>query len=259
MAQVRGTLSQHSRWAPRWWLLVLRVAVPVSSANIYRLGWHAQLVAWPVVMVILVCLAVWGRSVGAAAAPPVPNASDLVAADPPASGRASDLSALPAVRAAGSNTFGDVFRNSARARSWHPAGDPEADREALLAGQAFRVTALLKVGERWGYGRLEIGGQPLTVTWRRAPAPLVGPFRAKERNLPLMPPARIVLTRPVDLAHGRFPSNDLIFTVATIRTQDARHVLAIPTLDVPLVHTALELANAEYPRADSLVEGGGDE
>ena len=85
------------------------------------------------------------------------------------------------------------------------------------------------------------------MTWR-AHAPLVGRLQAKERNLPFTLPARIVLTRPVDLAHGRFPSDDLIFTVVTIRTQDGPLVLAIPTLDVPLVHMALELANAESRR-----------
>jgi hypothetical protein len=251
-------LSRRSKRAPGLRLHIIQSAVIVGSANIWHLRWQAQLVAWPVAIGILVCLTIRGRSAAAAAAPPVPAASDLVAADPPASGRANALSALPAVRAAGSNTLGDVFRNSARARSWHPVGDPEADREALLAGRAFRVTALLKAGERWRYGRLEIGGQPLTVTWMRAPALLVRPLRAKDRNLPLRLPSRIVLTRPVDLAHGRFPSNDLIFTVATIRTQDGPLVLAIPTLDVPLVHTALELANAEYSRADSLVEGAGE-
>jgi hypothetical protein len=239
---------------------MLRSAVPLGAVGIVRLGWHAQLVAWPVAMGILVCLTVWERSLGAAAAPPVPDASDLMAADPPASGRASDLSALPAVRAAGSNTFGDVIRNSARARSWHPAGDPEADRGALLAGQSFRVTTLLKSSGRWGYGHLEIGGQPLTVTWKRARSPVTGPRRAKgEPSRPLTLPSRIVLTRPVDLARDRFPSNDLIFTVVTIRTQDGQHVLAIPTLDVPLVHTALELANAENSQADRLTEGVGDE
>jgi hypothetical protein len=241
-------------------LSTLQLAVPVSSASIYRLGWHEQVVAWPAALVLLVWLAVWSRSANAAAAPPVPTAGDLAAADPPASGRTSDLSAMPAVRAAGSNTAGDVLRNSARARSWHPAGDPEADRVALLAGQAFRVAAALKVGQRWERGRLEIGGQPLAVTWTRAHAPLAGRFLGKERALPLTPSARIVLTRPVDLANGRFPFNDVIFTVVTIRAQDARHVLAIPTLDVPLVHTALALAGAESPHAGSLVEGiGGEE
>jgi hypothetical protein len=59
-------------------------------------------------------------------------------------------------------------------------------------------------------------------------------------------PSRIVLTRPVDVARDRFPKlNDWLFTVVTIRTQDGRETLAIPTIDLPLVHTALELANAE--------------
>lgn len=182
-SDAEAALAQRSSRVPRlwlWlWLFVLRSAVFLGSITIGRLGWHAQLLAFPVVGGILVCLAVWGRSVSTAAAPPVPNASDLMAADPPASGRTSDLSAMTAVRAAGSSTFGDAIRNSARARSWHPDGDPAADRQALFAGQAFRVTALLKNGGRWGDGRLEIGGQPLTVTWRRATLPLAGPRRAK--------------------------------------------------------------------------------
>jgi hypothetical protein len=43
--------------------------------------------------------------------------------------------------------------------------------------------------------------------------------------------------------------NDWLFTVATIRAQDVQETLAIPTIDLPLVHAALELANSE----DSLV------
>ena len=39
--------------------------------------------------------------------------------------------------------------------------------------------------------------------------------------------------------------NDWLFTVATIRTPDGQETLAIPSIDVPLVHAALELANAE--------------
>jgi hypothetical protein len=55
-----------------------------------------------------------------------------------------------------------------------------------------------------------------------------------------------VLTRPVDVARDRFPQmNDWLFTVVTIRTQHGQETLAIPTIDVPLVHAALELANAE--------------
>ena len=75
-----------------------------------------------------------------------------------------------------------------------------------------------------------------------------------------MPPARIMLTRQVDLARDRFPSsNDLIFTVVTIGTQHDRHVLALPSLDVPLVHMALELANAERSQAGPLVASIGNE
>ena len=51
---------------------------------------------------------------------------------------------------------------------------------------------------------------------------------------------------PVDMARDRFPQlNDWLFAVVTIRTQDGQETLAIPTIDVPLVHAALELANAE--------------
>lgn len=39
--------------------------------------------------------------------------------------------------------------------------------------------------------------------------------------------------------------NDWVFTVVTVRTPDGYEMLAIPTIDVPLVHAALELASAE--------------
>jgi hypothetical protein len=60
--------------------------------------------------------------------------------------------------------------------------------------------------------------------------------------------SRIALTRPVDLGRDRFPqTNDWLYTVITIRTRDGQETFAIPTIDVPLVHAALELANAEDP------------
>jgi hypothetical protein len=236
-------LSRRVTRRTGFWLLFLRIAIISNSFIIWRLHWQAQLVAWPAVLGILVWLAIRGRSADAAQAPPVPDVSDLAAADLPASGRAADLAAAPVVRAAGTNTVGDVLRNSVRARGWHPGGDPEADRAALLAGQAFRVAAWRKSDGRWGRGHLEIGGRPLAVSWRRDRLPLRGPRRA--RGMPFAPPAQIVLTRRADLARDRFPANDRLFTVLTVRARDATEMLAIPTLDVPLVHAALELANAE--------------
>ena len=54
--------------------------------------------------------------------------------------------------------------------------------------------------------------------------------------------------RAVDLGRDRFPqTNDWLYTVVTIRTRDGQETLAITTTDVPLVHAALELANAEDP------------
>lgn len=205
--------------------------------------------AWPVSAGLVLWLTVWGRSLAQAAAPPVPGPGELLAAELPASGRTGDLSAAAPVRAAGSVTLTDVIRNSRQAGRWHPAGDPGADRRALLAGQAFRVTALRRNDRRWGYGRLEIGGQPLAVTWKRATLPLAGPGRPRgARSLPLALPSRILLTRPVDSGRDRFPQmNDWLFTVVTIRTRDGQETLAIPTIDLPLVHAALELANAEDP------------
>ncbi len=248
MTVIGGTLSRHSRRGSAFRLIVLSNFVFFASSGfIWRLNWRAQLVAWPVSVGIVLWLTVWARSRAEATAPPVPGAGELLAAELPASGRTGDRSAATPVRAAGSVTVRDAIRNSRQAGSWHPAGDPEADRGALLAGQAFRVTALRRNDGRWGYGRLEIGGQPLTVTWKRAALPLAGPKRARgARILPLALPSRIVLTRPVDAARDRFPQmNDWLFAVVTIRTQDGQETLAIPTIDVPLVHAALELANAE--------------
>jgi hypothetical protein len=148
------------------------------------------------------------------------------------------------VRAAGTVTLTGAIRNSRRAGGWHPAGDPEADRRALLAGQAFRVVALRRNGRRWRNGRLEIGGRPLTVTWKRAAVSLGGLRGAPA--LPLAVRSRIVLTRRVDRARDRFPrTNGWLFTVITIRTRGSQETFAIPAVDVRLVHAALELANAE--------------
>jgi hypothetical protein len=216
---------------------------------IVRLHWQAQLVAWPVTTGIAALLTLWGRSRALAAAPPVPGAGELQAVELPASGRTGDLSAAAPVRAAGTVTLTDIIRNSRRARRWELAGDPEADRKALLAGQAFRVAAWKRNERRWGHGRLEIGGQPLAVTWKRAALPLAGRRRARGApSLPLALPSRIALTRPVDVGRDRFPqTNDWLFTVVTIRTRDGQETFAIPTIDLPLVHAALELANAEDP------------
>jgi len=244
-------LSQRSRQKLGLWPLMLSNAViSASAAFIWRLGWKAQLIAWPVAAGTVLWLAVWGRSRAEAAAPPVPGAGELLAVELPASGRTADLSAAAPVRSAGSVTVSDVIRYSWRARRWHHAGDPEADRTAFLAGQAFRVVAFRRNEGRWGRGRLTVGGQPLAVTWERAALPLAGPMRARgARSVPLAPPSRIALTRPFDAARDRFPQvNDWLYTVVTISTPDGHEKLAVPTIDVPLVHAALELANAEESR-----------
>lgn len=220
---------------------VIFAATGVSSALTWRLGWKEQVVAWPVTAGVLWWSTTLSRSEAIAAAPPVPDAGDLLAVELPASGRTGDLPAAAAapVRAAGTTTLRGAIRNSRRAGGWHPAGDPEADRRALLNGQAFRVVALRRDGGRWDHGKLEIAGRPLTVTWKR-----VGWRRAG--IVPLAGPSRIVLTRPVDRARDRFPrTNDWLFAVVKICTRDGQETLAIPVIDVPLVHAALELANAE--------------
>src|SRR6185437_5907971 len=167
-----GTL-RRSNWWPTAWRPALRntavfAIIGVSSGLIWRLGWQAQVVAWPLTAVIVAWLTAVNRSQALAAAPPVPDLGDLPAVEVPASGRTGELSAATAVQAAGSLTLTGAIRNSRRAGSWHPAGDPEADRRALLAGQAFRVVALRRNGGR-----------------------------GKRRPLPLAIPSRIVLTRPV--------------------------------------------------------------
>lgn len=246
---------RRSKRGPAVWPLALNYAVisavlGLSGALIWRLGWQAQVVAWPVSAGVVLGLTAWGRSRAKAAAPPVPDVGDLQAMELPESGRSGELSAAPPpVRAAGTITFTDAVRNSRRAGRWHPAGDPEADRRALLAGQAFRVVAFRRNDGRWGHGRLEIGGQPLMVTWKHAALPLAGRRQVRgARSLPLAAPSRIVLTRPVDVPRDKFPQlNNEMFTVVTIRTRNGQETLAISTIDVPLVYAALEQANAEGP------------
>jgi|GEM_PF-5443878 len=232
-----------------FWRYGLFFCVIGSTGFVFRLTWRAQLLAWPVYVGLVFLLSVRIRP----QAPPVPGVHELRAMQLPASGRTADLSAAAPVRAAGTVTMRDAIRNSRLAGHWHPAGDPEADRGALLAGQRFRVTALRRTDSGWGPGKLQIGGQPLTVTWRRAarpsfrsrPAVRSGPA-GRARSLPLAVPSRVVLARPVNQVRDRFPRiNGRLFTVATIATPDGYEMLAVPTIDLPLVHAALELAAAE--------------
>jgi hypothetical protein len=206
-------------------------------------------VTWPASIGLVVWLTLRYRSRSAVEALPVPGAGELQAAELPASGRTGELSAAAPVRAAGSFNIRDAIRYSRLAGHWRPAGDPEADRRALLAGQAFRVTALRKTGRRWSYGKLEIGGRLLTVTWKRAASPLAQPGRRQGApSLPLAAPSRIVFARRADSGRDRFrPTNDWLYAVVTIRTRDRQETLAVPTIDLSLVHAALELANAENP------------
>jgi hypothetical protein len=57
-----------------------------------------------------------------------------------------------------------------------------------------------------------------------------------------------VFARRADSGRDRFrPTNDWLYAVVTIRTRDRQETLAVPTIDLSLVHAALELANAENP------------
>lgn len=61
---------------------MLRNAVILASAQlIWHLTWQAQLVAWPVSVVLVVWLAIWGRSRADAEAVPVPAAGELRAVE----------------------------------------------------------------------------------------------------------------------------------------------------------------------------------
>jgi len=161
MTVIGGTVSRHSRRGSAFWLLALRNCLfSTSCVFIWHLNWRAQLVAWPVSVGILMWLTVWGRSRAQTTAPPVPGAGELLALELPVSGRTGDLAAAAPVRAAGSLTVTDAIRNSRQAGSWHPAGDPEADRDALLAGQAFRVTALRRNDRRWASEAWRSAGSP---------------------------------------------------------------------------------------------------
>ncbi len=229
-----------------WPVVLINAFTYTSIGLIWRLSWRAQLVAWPVSVGIIAWLAIWGRSRVAAGAPAAPTLAELRAVELPAAGRTGALTAAAPVRVAGTVTIRDVIRNSWRARRYHPGGDPEADRAALLAGQAFRVAALCRIDGHWRRGRLDIGGQPLAVDWKRNAVPVARSRRARDAKVPtLAPPARIVLTRPVGAGRERLPVNDWLFTVVTISRPDGYEMLAIPTIDVPLVHAALELASAE--------------
>jgi hypothetical protein len=223
---------------------ILYVIVFSAGRLTLHLGWTWGLLAMPVLTVIVLLLAGWVRGQAARSTPEAPTSAGEGAALPPVGPwrRTIEMASAVPVRAAGSNTLSDVIRYSRRAGRDQPTGDPEADREALLAGQSFRVFAYWKTGRRWNTGELRIGGQPLELAWRRSLPSLPG--RAPQ-HLPLTPSARMLLTRPVAETREWFPNKGWLFTAVTIDTGNGREVLAVPTLDVPLVCLALEVANEE--------------
>lgn len=87
---------------------------------------------------------------------------------------------------------------------------------------------------------------PLHVTWTRT-LPLLERFARPANSVAIANPARVLLTRPVRVPQDWFPQqNSWLYTVVTVGTPDKRETFAIPTLDVPLVHAALELAAMEH-------------
>jgi hypothetical protein len=238
-------MKRSKRGLAFWPLLALYAFVAVVSRLIQHLSWIWWLPAMVVLTVIVVLLAGRVREQVARSAPEVPAAGEGEASSPAEPlRRTSELASAAPVRAAGSNTLTDVIQYSRRAGHYQPTGDPEADRVVLLAGQSFRVLAYWKDGRRWNTGELRIGGQPLALTWRRGLPSLPG--RAP-RCLPLTPPMGMLLTCPLGETREWFPNKSWLFTAVTIGTRNGREVLAVPTLDVPLVRLALEIANAETP------------
>jgi len=229
-----------------WPLLALYAFVAVASGLIRHLSWTWWLPAMVVLTVIVMLLAGRVREQVARSAPEVPAAGERDASSTSSEPlrRMSELASTAPVRAAGSNTLTDVIRYSRRAGHYQPTGDLEANRAALLAGQSFRVLAYWKDGRRWNTGELRISGQPLALTWRRRLPSLPG--RAPQ-SLPLTPSAAMVLTCSLAETREWFPNKGWLFSAVTIDTANGREVLAVPTLDVPLVRLALEIANAEAP------------
>lgn len=131
-------------------------------------------------------------------------------------------------RAAGSRTLTDVLRVAARRR---PAG-PGTDIRDLRAGVPLRVSAFARRGGRFRQGWLVLDpGAADPVVWRA--------YRARRpERLPVRGPYRVWAVTDVAAPDRRWVK-DFLFRVIVLDAGAEHWELAVPTVDVPLVRTAL--------------------
>ncbi|MFI0940217.1 hypothetical protein [Streptomyces sp. NPDC021020] len=140
-------------------------------------------------------------------------------------------------RAAGTVTFSDLLRQPRRLLGRF-GGDSaaraaDADAAAFAAGEARVVTAFAHEGRRLRQGLLVLDpASPTPVTWHRTMRPRPGPS-----PVPLSAPFDVLAVTPGTPRRA--------FTLVTFTAAATPWALAVPALDLPLVHAALSRANAQ--------------
>lgn len=140
-------------------------------------------------------------------------------------------------RAAGTNTFTDLLRHPSRFFE-QLAGDArpraEADVAALKAGEAREVSAFLREGPRFRQGSLILDPAAASpVVWR--------PFRVLRRSddhITLVAPFHVYSVGPIT-GPGSRTIDTRVFRLLSLQAADRPWELAVPAMDVALVHTAL--------------------
>jgi hypothetical protein len=143
---------------------------------------------------------------------------------------------LPGRNAAGTRDLKDVFGSSVLRR---PDRRPEADLDDLLLGRPLFVSAFRRRGRRFKQGRLVLElTAPEPVIWRP-----YRPFRSYGARTSLAQPYSIQSVGPVTGPGGWAIKRDLFRMITVLGASDLWE-LAVPTIDVELVRTALETATS---------------
>ncbi|MFI8399698.1 hypothetical protein ACIGG5_05630 [Streptomyces sp. NPDC085463] len=139
-------------------------------------------------------------------------------------------------RAAGTQTFTDLLRNPKRIIDQFKAKASmrtEEDIAALNAGEARTVSAFIRNEGVFLRGELTLDlTAPFPAIWSP-----IRPFRQAEQ-IPLIPPFRVYNTGPVN-GEGAQAIDRTMFRLISLQDSNRSWEIAVPTIDVPLVRSAL--------------------
>jgi hypothetical protein len=140
-------------------------------------------------------------------------------------------------RGAGTKTFSDLLLNPNRLLDAFTGGGvarADADAVAFAAGEARAVSAFARQGSRFVQGLLLLDPAAATpIVWRKARIP-----GRSSQDIVLSAPIHVYGVGPVG-GPGSTKVSAAQFRLISLQAADRFWELAVPTLDVPLVRTAL--------------------